>query len=49
MNPKDKDAAIARLVEAANQARMAFAGYVTVQSAIDKLDEALAATKEQDQ
>lgn len=35
--------ALARLVEAANQARMAFAGYVTVQSAIDRLDEALAA------
>ena len=35
--------AVARLVEAANQARMAFAGYVSAQSAINKLDEALAA------
>ena len=35
--------AVARLVEAANQARMAFAGYVSAQSAIDKLDAALAA------
>ena len=32
-----------RLVETANQARMAFAGYVSTQSAINKLDEALAA------
>lgn len=31
-----------RLVEAANQARLAFAGYVSTQSAIDKLDAALA-------
>ena len=35
--------AVARLVEAANQARMAFAGYVSAQSAIDKLDAALSA------
>ena len=35
--------ALARLVEAANQARMAFAGYVPVETAINKLDEALAA------
>ena len=35
--------AVARLVEAANQARMAFAGYVPAQTAINKLDEALAA------
>lgn len=35
--------AVARLVEAANQARMAFAGYISAQSAIDKLDAALAA------
>lgn len=37
--------AVARLVEAANQARLALAGYVSAQSAIDKLDEALAAMK----
>lgn len=34
--------AVARLVEAANQARLALAGYVSAQSAIDKLDAALA-------
>lgn len=34
---------VVRLVEAANQARMAFAGYVPAQTAINKLDEALAA------
>lgn len=38
--------AVARLFEAANQARMAFAGYVPAQTAIDKLDEALATYKE---
>lgn len=35
--------AVARLIEAANQARLALAGYVSAQSAIDKLDAALAA------
>jgi hypothetical protein len=37
------DDRVAKLVEAANQARLAFAGFVSVQSAVDKLDAALAA------
>ena len=34
----EKDARIARLREACNQSRLAFAGYVSAQSAIDALD-----------
>jgi len=37
------DDRVAKLVDAANQARLAFAGFVSVQSAVDKLDAALAA------
>ena len=36
----EKDARIARLREACNQSRLAFAGYVSAQSAIDALDRA---------
>jgi hypothetical protein len=36
----DKDAEIAQLRAACNQSRLAFAGYVSVQSAIDALDRA---------
>lgn len=39
-------AKVAKLVEAANQARMAFAGYVSAESAVRKLDDALAAITE---
>ena len=37
-------AQVAALRDAANQSRLAFAGYVSARSAIDKLDEALSAT-----
>jgi hypothetical protein len=37
------DDRVAKMVDAANQARLAFAGFVSVRSAVDKLDAALAA------
>ena len=43
--PDPRDEAIRGLVEAGNQARLAFAGYVSEQSAVDKLDAALAAAR----
>lgn len=42
----NRDALIKELIGALNQSRLAFAGYVSAQSAIDKLDSALAHAKE---